>query len=361
MSERMTSIELPGQFVDLVGGLAVHGRETVEQMIVQLRASAARQLAAVQAVLDAPDDAFRVETYRGPFAQRDREVLQEGYKFEPPATTERMTIKTVRGFDPKDPIGFDRIKSILEEQGSGAGWVLESFDPVKSELTVARDASVDRPAAEPTELRIVRDTVEGAALYAEGPQDREAAQRRVDRLNAKHGDGSFRVVEAPRRLTRDEASLRLHELARRLGPDADLGSRRGYGYWVLLDVLSQIVLDAGLGDQADMDQVNQIGIRIANAARFGAAPWTVTAAPGHDPLRTFAQRMVPEADLGLSRGEGALGLALAVLATDTINEVYADCGDSDAGVLGGNVGSAIAHALARALKPASAPTGADRG
>lgn len=70
-----------------------------------------------------------------------------------------------------------------------------------------------------------------------------------------------------------------------------------------------------------------------------------------DALRSFAQALAPDADLGLSRGEGSLHLALSVLAQEAIEDVYADCGDTDAGVLSSNVGQRIAHRLASALSP----------
>ena len=70
----------------------------------------------------------------------------------------------------------------------------------------------------------------------------------------------------------------------------------------------------------------------------------------HDELREFAQALVPDADLVLSRGEGALQLAFAQIATDTIGDVYADCGDNDPAVLGSNVGTQIARAVASQLQ-----------
>ena len=58
--------------------------------------------------------------------------------------------------------------------------------------------------------------------------------------------------------------------------------------------------------------------------------------------RALANALVPGDDLGLSRGEGALHLAFASLAQDAIEDVYADCGDTDSGVLATNVGQRIA-------------------
>lgn len=62
-----------------------------------------------------------------------------------------------------------------------------------------------------------------------------------------------------------------------------------------------------------------------------------------DPGRDLANALVPGDDLGLSRGEGALHLAFARLAQSAIEDVYADCGDSDARVLATNVGQRIAY------------------
>ena len=73
MSERMTTIEL-----GKVGGFRRHGRQTPAEMIATYRRHAEAQLAEAQAVLAAPDDAFRVYTHTGTFIQRHIEVLQEG-------------------------------------------------------------------------------------------------------------------------------------------------------------------------------------------------------------------------------------------------------------------------------------------
>jgi hypothetical protein len=73
-SERMTSISLPG----CVGsGLADWGRKTPAEMIAQYRAYARHLREHADAVLAAPDDAFRVETYVGEYKRHRREVLQE--------------------------------------------------------------------------------------------------------------------------------------------------------------------------------------------------------------------------------------------------------------------------------------------
>lgn len=73
MPERLTEIRLRRD-----AGLADWGRKTVPEMIIQYRQFAERQKASAEAILSASDDDFRVETYLGPNAQRQREILQEG-------------------------------------------------------------------------------------------------------------------------------------------------------------------------------------------------------------------------------------------------------------------------------------------
>ncbi len=73
MSERMTTIEL-----GKVGGFRRHGRQAPAEMIATYRRYAEAQLAEAQAVLAAPDDAFRVYTHTGVHCVRHIEVLQEG-------------------------------------------------------------------------------------------------------------------------------------------------------------------------------------------------------------------------------------------------------------------------------------------
>lgn len=62
-----------------------------------------------------------------------------------------------------------------------------------------------------------------------------------------------------------------------------------------------------------------------------------------DEGRTLANALVPGEDLVYSRGEGALMLAFSILAKRAIEDVYADCGDTDAGVLASSVGQTIAR------------------
>ena len=73
MSERRTTIEL-----GTVGGMSDYGRKTPAEMIALYRRYAEYNLAEAQAVLAAPDDAFRVYTHTGVHCVRHIEVLQEG-------------------------------------------------------------------------------------------------------------------------------------------------------------------------------------------------------------------------------------------------------------------------------------------
>ncbi len=74
MSEQETAISLPGGR----WGLAWGGRQTAEFMIAEYRKYAQYQYDKAKAVLEAPDEAFHIETYLGPFAQKRREIIQEG-------------------------------------------------------------------------------------------------------------------------------------------------------------------------------------------------------------------------------------------------------------------------------------------
>lgn len=76
MAERMTDIGLPG--LPMGRGYMEYGRKSAEHMIAKLRRIARNDLRAAQAILDAPDEAFRVETFTGIHVQRNREVIQEG-------------------------------------------------------------------------------------------------------------------------------------------------------------------------------------------------------------------------------------------------------------------------------------------
>ena len=77
MSERLTAIMLPG----IAGsGLVEWGRKTVPDMIAIYRALAKRQKEKAEAILAAADSDFYVDTYLGPYAMRNREILQYGRK-----------------------------------------------------------------------------------------------------------------------------------------------------------------------------------------------------------------------------------------------------------------------------------------
>jgi len=78
MSERMTSIHLPG--VSISAGWADYGRKTIDEMIALVRSRAEAMKADAELILAAADSDFRVKTYRGILVQRDCVVLQEGRK-----------------------------------------------------------------------------------------------------------------------------------------------------------------------------------------------------------------------------------------------------------------------------------------
>ena len=83
MSERMTSIHLPGQFGC---GWAEWGRKSVPEMIEIIRNKARYDLKIATEILNALDDDFRIETYLGVHAHKNVQVLQEGRS--PPAEGE---------------------------------------------------------------------------------------------------------------------------------------------------------------------------------------------------------------------------------------------------------------------------------
>ncbi len=82
MSERMTGIQLR-----TVGhsGFAEWGLKTVPEMIAVIRQQAAYEMKWAQAVLEAKDEDFYVDTYKGVHVQREREVLQQGLPKPSPA------------------------------------------------------------------------------------------------------------------------------------------------------------------------------------------------------------------------------------------------------------------------------------
>lgn len=71
----MTSIELPGLFGS---GLAEWDRKTPAEMIERYRTYAQSQVGLYAAILAAPDEDYRIETYRGVYVKKNTEVLQEG-------------------------------------------------------------------------------------------------------------------------------------------------------------------------------------------------------------------------------------------------------------------------------------------
>jgi hypothetical protein len=74
MSDRMTSIRLPGTFGS---GVADHGRRTVPEMIKIIRRKAEHDRIIANAILAAPDGEFLVETYEGIHVRRNKVVLQD--------------------------------------------------------------------------------------------------------------------------------------------------------------------------------------------------------------------------------------------------------------------------------------------
>jgi hypothetical protein len=77
MSERMTSIVLPGRFGS---GCAEWGHKSVAEMVAIIRDRAELMKRDAEAILKANDSDFFVETYRGIYVKRDRKVLQQGMK-----------------------------------------------------------------------------------------------------------------------------------------------------------------------------------------------------------------------------------------------------------------------------------------
>lgn len=74
MAERMTTASLPGR---PGAGIMLYGLRDPAHVIAEAKRHAAHQLAQAQAVLDAPDAAFLVETHTGVHVTRNRRVLQE--------------------------------------------------------------------------------------------------------------------------------------------------------------------------------------------------------------------------------------------------------------------------------------------
>ena len=89
MSERMTSIALPGVYGS---GIAERGRKTPAEMIQRYRAYAESQRDLYAAILNSFDADYRIITYVGVHVTRNKEVLQEGRAKASPLTavTEQM-------------------------------------------------------------------------------------------------------------------------------------------------------------------------------------------------------------------------------------------------------------------------------
>lgn len=76
MSERITSISVPG--LSHGSGLAEWGRVSVPDMIKAIRDYSARLRTQADAIDACKDEDFIIETYIGPYAMKNREVLQAG-------------------------------------------------------------------------------------------------------------------------------------------------------------------------------------------------------------------------------------------------------------------------------------------
>lgn len=77
VSERMTAIDLPGQYNS---GFADYGRQSIDEMISRLRSYAQHCKDTADAILNASDGDFRIRTYVGHYVQKNTEILQEGRK-----------------------------------------------------------------------------------------------------------------------------------------------------------------------------------------------------------------------------------------------------------------------------------------
>jgi hypothetical protein len=71
MSDRMTSIHLEGVRTEW----AEYGRKTHAEMVTIIRTKAAHDKAQAEAILNAPAEAFVVQTYVGVIAQNKRERI----------------------------------------------------------------------------------------------------------------------------------------------------------------------------------------------------------------------------------------------------------------------------------------------
>lgn len=74
-NRKLTRISLPG--LDHPG-LADWGECSIEDMTDYYRKWAMQTKLQVEEILSAADADFRIETYRGPWVQKDRKIIQEG-------------------------------------------------------------------------------------------------------------------------------------------------------------------------------------------------------------------------------------------------------------------------------------------
>ena len=61
-------------------GIADWGTKTPSEMLAMIRDHASEQRRIADEILNASDSEFRIETYLGPHAQRDRKIIQAGRK-----------------------------------------------------------------------------------------------------------------------------------------------------------------------------------------------------------------------------------------------------------------------------------------
>lgn len=76
MAEKMTSISLPG--LRRGAGLAEYGTVPVADLIARYRRHAQLLFEEAEAVLNAADEDFHIETYNGVYVMRNRKTIQQG-------------------------------------------------------------------------------------------------------------------------------------------------------------------------------------------------------------------------------------------------------------------------------------------
>jgi hypothetical protein len=72
----MTSVHLPGMRQG--AGIQDYGRKEPSEMIAMIKGYAQLRKEEAEAILQADDADFRVETYIGSWAQKKREIVQQG-------------------------------------------------------------------------------------------------------------------------------------------------------------------------------------------------------------------------------------------------------------------------------------------